>query len=52
MYLIRPFFLLTFFQQYFQTYEEAAAIDGCPPMRTFWKIMFPHEVRNRNSNNL
>ena len=24
-----------------RTYEEAAAIDGCPPMRTFWKIMFP-----------
>ena len=22
-------------------YYEAAAIDGCPPMRTFWKIMFP-----------
>ena len=21
--------------------EEAAAIDGCSPMRTFWKIMFP-----------
>lgn len=24
-----------------RTYEEAAAIDGCHPMRTFWKIMFP-----------
>ena len=24
-----------------RTHEEAAAIDGCPPMRTFWKIMFP-----------
>ena len=24
-----------------RTYEEAAAIDGCPPMKTFWKIMFP-----------
>ena len=23
------------------TQYEAAAIDGCPPMRTFWKIMFP-----------
>ena len=24
-----------------RVYEEAAAIDGCPPMRTFWTIMFP-----------
>ena len=24
-----------------RTYEEAAAIDGCPPTKTFWKIMFP-----------
>ena len=24
-----------------QNLLEAAAIDGCPPMRTFWKIMFP-----------
>lgn len=34
-------FLLTFFSNISKTYEEAAAIDGCPPMRTFWKIMFP-----------
>lgn len=34
-------FLLTFFCNISRTYEEAAAIDGCPPMRTFWKIMFP-----------
>ena len=34
-------FLLTFFSNISRTYEEAAAIDGCPPMRTFWKIMFP-----------
>ncbi|MDO5410051.1 MAG: carbohydrate ABC transporter permease [Lachnospiraceae bacterium] len=34
-------FLLTFFSNLSKTYEEAAAIDGCPPMRTFWKIMFP-----------
>jgi N-acetylglucosamine transport system permease protein len=23
------------------TYEEAAAIDGCSPIGTFWKIIFP-----------
>ena len=23
------------------TYEEAAALDGCPPAKAFWKIMFP-----------
>lgn len=34
-------FLLTFFANLSRTYEEAAAIDGCPPARTFWKIMFP-----------
>ncbi len=34
-------FLLTFFANLSRTYEEAAAIDGCPPTRTFWKIMFP-----------
>ncbi len=34
-------FLLTFFSNLSRTYEEAAAIDGCPPARTFWKIMFP-----------
>lgn len=34
-------FLLTFFSNISKTYEEAAAIDGCPPMKTFWKIMFP-----------
>lgn len=34
-------FLLTFFSNISKTYEEAAAIDGCPPMRTFWKIMLP-----------
>ena len=33
--------LLTFFSNLSRTYEEAAAIDGCLPMRTFWKIMFP-----------
>lgn len=34
-------FLLTFFANISKTYEEAAAIDGCPPTKTFWKIMFP-----------
>lgn len=34
-------FLLTFFSNLSRTYEEAAAIDGCSPTRTFWKIMFP-----------
>jgi N-acetylglucosamine transport system permease protein len=35
------FFLLAFFRNLSFTYEEAAAIDGCSPVRTFWKIMFP-----------
>lgn len=34
-------FLLNFFGTLSRTYEEAAAIDGCPPMKTFWKIMMP-----------
>lgn len=34
-------FLLTFFTNLSRSYEEAAAIDGCPPIRTFWKIMLP-----------
>ena len=34
-------FLLNFFANLSRTYEEAAAIDGCSPMRTFWKIMMP-----------
>ena len=34
-------FLMTFFKNLSRTYEEAAAIDGCSPMKTFWKIMFP-----------
>lgn len=34
-------FLLSFFSNLSRTYEEAAAIDGCSPMRTFWKIMLP-----------
>lgn len=35
------FFLLAFFKNLSITFEEAAAIDGCSPMETFWKIMFP-----------
>lgn len=34
-------FLMTFFSNLSKTYEEAAAIDGCSPMKTFWKIMMP-----------
>lgn len=34
-------FLLSFFQNLSQSYEEAAAIDGCSPIMTFWKIMLP-----------
>jgi N-acetylglucosamine transport system permease protein len=35
------FFLLAFFKNLSFTYEEAASIDGCPPMQTFWRIIFP-----------
>jgi N-acetylglucosamine transport system permease protein len=35
------FYLLAFFRNLSFTYEEAAAIDGCTPIRTFWVIMFP-----------
>jgi len=35
------FFLLSFFKTLSTTYEEAAAIDGCSPMGTYWRIMFP-----------
>lgn len=34
-------FLLSFFSNLSRSYEEAAAIDGCSPMGTFWKIMLP-----------
>lgn len=34
-------FLLNFFGSLSHTYEEAAAIDGCSPIRTFWVIMMP-----------
>lgn len=35
------FFLLTFFSTLPGTFEEAAAIDGCSPVKTFWVIMLP-----------
>lgn len=35
------FFLITFFKTIPYTYEEAAAIDGCTPMQTFWKVIIP-----------
>ena len=34
-------FLLAWFSNLSRVYEEAAAIDGCSPMKTFWKIMLP-----------
>jgi len=34
-------FLLTFFVNLSRSFEEAAAIDGCTPVQTFWKIMMP-----------
>jgi len=35
------FFLLAFFKNLSPTFEEAAAMDGCTPIGTFWRIMFP-----------
>ncbi len=35
------FFLMPFFAGISPTYEDAAAIDGCGPVRCFWHIMFP-----------
>lgn len=35
------FFMLSFFKNLSTTFEEAAAIDGCSPIKTFWKIMMP-----------
>lgn len=34
-------FLIAFFANLSRVYEEAAAIDGCTPMMTFWRIMLP-----------
>lgn len=35
------FYLLPAFSDISPTYEEAAAMDGCGPLRTFWTIVFP-----------
>lgn len=35
------FFLISFFSTLPFTFEEAAAIDGCGPIKTFWVIMMP-----------
>lgn len=35
------FFLTSFFKNLSYTFEEAAAIDGCSSMKTFWLIMLP-----------
>ena len=35
------FFMMAFFKNLSFTYEEAASIDGCSPIGTFWKIMLP-----------
>ena len=34
-------YLLNFFASLSRGYEEAAAIDGCTPSKTFWRIMLP-----------
>ena len=34
-------FLGTYFSNIPKSYEEAAAIDGCHPIETFWRIVFP-----------
>ena len=35
------FFMLSFFQNLSFTFEEAAAIDGCSPLRTYFSVVFP-----------
>lgn len=35
------YFLMAFFKGISTTFEEAAAIDGCGQIKTFWLIMFP-----------
>ena len=35
------FYLITFFKNVSSSYEEAASIDGCGPVNTFWRIVFP-----------
>ena len=35
------FFMITFFKNIPRSFEEAAAIDGCGPMKTFWVVIMP-----------
>ncbi|AEF85552.1 ABC transporter, permease protein [Treponema primitia ZAS-2] len=35
------FFMIAFFQNISFSFEEAASIDGCGPIRTFWVIILP-----------
>ncbi len=35
------FFLMVFFGKLSLSFEEAAAIDGCGPVKTFWRVMLP-----------
>lgn len=35
------FILTTFLREIVRDYEEAAALDGCGPLRTFWSIIVP-----------
>ncbi len=42
--IILPFttyYLLTFFQKISRDFAEAASIDGCGPIKTFWLVMLP-----------
>ena len=42
--VILPFttyYLMTFFRNLSHEYEDAASIDGCGPVATFWRIMLP-----------
>jgi len=34
-------FLQPYFENISRSYEEAASMDGCHPVRAFWKIVFP-----------
>ena len=42
-------FLMGFFSNISRAFEEAAAIDGCAPGRTFWEIMLPMAQPGINS---
>ena len=34
-------FLMAYFENISRSYDEAAAIEGCRPTKTFWRIVFP-----------